>query len=391
MYDQDDLVADFAEKVCAMILGRTNGPSIGRSLRELILLVAFVATLHQGGPAGADDNTHSDLKSDERVVVFTTDAWLSENGTWTIPLHVWVHELERATVTQATLAASLEARYELKATKATAANFSRRTRLLAADNERGKLIVVTVAGQAFELPETMENGHALDQIQLDARLVAKHAVDGTLQVTTVLPDDDTRSFEGTVNLIPPRGISVISDLDDTVKVTHVTDERLMVEQTFFRDFQAVPGMAKQYASWHKGGASLHFVSSSPWHLYEPLDEFLTTSGFPPRSMSLKYFRFRDSSLWNLFRAGTETKPPQIRTIINGYPDRHFVLVGDSGEQDPEVYAAVLREFPQQIVRIYIRNVTNASRNEARFAAAFKDIDSRKWRLFKDPRELSLPK
>ena len=72
------------------------------------------------------------------------------------------------------------------------------------------------------------------------------------------------------------------------------------------------------------------------------------------------------------------------------PHCDFVLVGDSGEQDPEVYAALIRKFPEQIKKIYIRNVTNEEAGNDRFNAVFGDIDPDRWLLFDSPAGLELP-
>ena len=93
---------------------------------------------------------------------------------------------------------------------------------------------------------------------------------------------------------------------------------------------------------------------------------------------------------NLFRPGLKTKPAQIHPILAAFPHRKFLLIGDSGQHDPEVYSAMLRQDPQQVLRIYIRNVTQASRDDKRFRLLFAGIDVEKWTLFDEPAELSLP-
>jgi phosphatidate phosphatase APP1 len=183
---------------------------------------------------------------------------------------------------------------------------------------------------------------------------------------------------------------VVSDIDDTVKVSEVHDRTALLDNTFFQDFRPVPGMAVKYAEWARQGASFHFVSSSPWQLYEPLQEFLAAARFPPAVLHLKSVRFKDETLLDLFKPGTETKPKQIAPILRDFPSRHFVLVGDSGEQDPEVYAALLKEHPEQILRAYMRNVTNATPADARFGPLFAGVPREKWALFTDPGALELP-
>lgn len=354
-----------------------------------LLLLIFLAG--QSNSAMSQDDPFSDLKSDERVVLFATDAMLSaDRSQWIVPLHVWVHELERASIRRMGIAAALRTSYGLSATPKTQANFDRRVRLIVADNERGKRIVVDIAGKKFALPDTEPNGHSLGAVKLDAKLVEKHRNGETLTYSANLKSADKRNFAGTINLVPPRGISVISDFDDTVKITHATNRGKMLDQSLFQNFQPVPGMAQVYAAWAKQGVTYHFVSSSPWHFYELIDAFLNANGFPPRSVSLKHFRFKDTSLLNLFKKGTETKPAQIVPIIRAFPQRRFVLIGDSGEEDPEVYAGIYQQFPEKIERIFIRNISGAKRTDQRFTAVFKNVPEEKWSLFDDPQELSLP-
>ena len=285
---------------------------------------------------------------------------------------------------------SLQLKYGLKTTPKTKANFDRRIRLIIADNERGKTIVIQLAGKTLSLPETEPNGHAIGEFKLDAATVTQHASGGRLTYHAILKKGDDRRFTGSINLIPPTGVSVISDFDDTVKITHATDRTKMLDHSLYQDYKAVPAMSQLYTSWAQNGATIHFASSSPWQLYEPIDKFLTANGFPARSLSLKYFRFKDTTLLNLFRKGTETKPAQIQPILQAFPNRRFVLVGDSGQEDPEVYAAMMKKFPSQVVRIYIRNVTKSSPTDKRFQDAFKGIDPEKWMLFDEPSKLVLP-
>jgi phosphatidate phosphatase APP1 len=80
----------------------------------------------------------------------------------------------------------------------------------------------------------------------------------------------------------------------------------------------------------------------------------------------------------------------IEAILDRFPERKFILVGDSGEHDPEVYAALLRQRPEQILKIYIRNVTREDEGNERFRAVFEGIGSDRWQLFEDPKALSSP-
>jgi hypothetical protein len=331
----------------------------------------------------------SDIKADERVVFFNTAAWLDEaRMQWNIPLHAWVYEAESSTLRKGVFATALEIEYGLVATPDSQALFDRRTNLLIADNERGKTLLVRIAGQDIKLPESAANGQSSSVLQFPADLIDAIADRGRIRFFAVTAAQETRRFEGEVRLVSPRGVSVISDIDDTVKVSHVTDQRLLLASTFFNPFEAVPGMPELYRQLAAGGASLHFVSLSPWQLYEPLREFMDAAGFPWATLSLKAVRFRDATLLNLFKKGTETKPEQIVPLLERYPGRRFILIGDSGEQDPEVYGEIARRYPQRIQRILIRSLDDATRDATRYLTAFDQLPPGKWQLFSDPGELS---
>ena len=337
------------------------------------------------------DAVVSDIERDEAVVFFNTSGWLDEaNREWHLPVHGWIYEPETSVARRAAFEKVMQEKFELTVTDETEANFSRRLNLLIADNERGKTIVVNLAGNNYELPASVENGHFETTIVISADDAAKHAENGFVHYTAVTAENELRQFSGTVRLLGPEGHSIISDIDDTVKISRVGDHKGLLEQTFLLDFAAAPGMAELYRKWSTEETGFHYVSSSPWQLYEPLDEFLEQDGFPWATFSLKSVRFRDETLIDLFKEGTETKPVAITKILDRYPNRKFVLVGDSGEQDPEVYAAMMRNRPDQVVKAYIRDVTDESADNDRFTQVFADIDPERWQLFDDPESLSAP-
>ncbi len=161
---------------------------------------------------------------------------------------------------------------------------------------------------------------------------------------------------GSVHLVPPRGLSIISDIDDTIKMTEATSRQEMLANTFLRPFAVVDGMVDLYQGWHAQGAEFHYVSSSPWQLYQPLADLCMTSNFPAGSMHLRYFRMRDEMFkrWRPIR--NNKKVGIIAAILKWLPKRKFVLVGDSGEKDPEVYRFLARRFPDQVVAVLIRDL-----------------------------------
>jgi phosphatidate phosphatase APP1 len=207
-----------------------------------------------------------------------------------------------------------------------------------------------------------------------------------LAVEVVLPAGDQRHFAAPVRLVPQRGLSVVSDIDDTIKITSARDHRELLLNTFARPFVAVTNMAKLYQSWRsQDAAEFHYLSAGPWQLYPALDGFLRTNGFPEGTVALRAIRIREE----LFGSGAseEYKLTELRQLLAQFPERDFILVGDSGEKDPEIYGTIFREFPGRIRRIFIRGVTGDAPKSLRYSEAFRDVPVDRWQLFTDPTRL----
>jgi len=91
-----------------------------------------------------------------------------------------------------------------------------------------------------------------------------------------------------------------------------------------------------------------------WQLYPPLQDFIRSSRFPPGTFHLRNFRWKDESFFNLFKSPEGHKLAVIEPLLERFPKRRFILVGDSGEKDAEIYETLARKYPQQIVHIMIR-------------------------------------
>ncbi len=328
----------------------------------------------------------STLRPGEAVMLLPTAAHRSEDGAqWVVPLHAWVYVPQNSHLRRGAIAELLKRRYGLDVTSASAPYFDTRVNLLLADNKGGRTIVVDVAGVRVTLPPTAANGHTRTLVRIP---VSAATPDGArLTINAVLPAPVSRRIETSAHLIGPAGLSIISDIDDTVKITHVLDRHRMWEATFYKPFEAVGGMPAAYHRLAATGVAFHYVSSSPWHLAKPLLDFLDANGLPLSSIALKQVRLKDRTRLDILRPGRETKPPEIEAILTKYPGRRFILIGDSGEDDPEVYADALHRHPKQIARIYIRNITAARRDDARFAKAFAGVESAQWVLFEDAEEI----
>ena len=164
-----------------------------------------------------------------------------------------------------------------------------------------------------------------------------------------------------------------------------------MRNTFLREFRAVDGMAEAYRGWSQGGAVFHYVSGSPWQLYPALAKFAVDADFPQGSYHLRTFRLQDGSSNELLGSPKDYKLRTIEPILQAFPRRSFVFVGDSGEQDPEVYGELARRHPAQVRLIAIRNITNETLGNIRLAAAFRDVPADRCLLFREPTELPAAK
>lgn len=332
---------------------------------------------------------HSNIASDENIVFFHQDAYRdpADQQKWIIPIHGWVYEPEASRLRKAAVQRLFQIKFGLQVNDQNSEVFTRRVNLFLSDNERGKRVVGQFAGHRYESVRSTANGHFYANVTVSDEALRPLLNEGIVDFAAELTPEDSRQFNGLIRLVEPEGLSVISDIDDTVKVTNVTDRIRMIENTFYKPFSAVCGMAERYSSWARGGIPIHFVSSSPWYLYPELQTFFERTGFPFATQSLKYFRFRDTSLFNLFKEGSKTKPLQIGEIFRKFPHRRFVLIGDSGEQDPEVYTLLKQQHPQQVHSIWIRNVTEETHGNTRFRQLQQTLGDHPINLFTHPDEL----
>lgn len=324
----------------------------------------------------------SDLKSDEELRLFPAVAVRNGDG-WDVRLRAWVYEPEEDSWRRGAAVAGLASLLELPAGSEASAIFQQRARAFLVDNEGGKRIVVQIGLKEHALEVTSSNGHSETVLKLtDADLAAP-----ATPVTAVLAPADARAYATTIFRLDPAHVSVVSDVDDTIKISEVRNKSRLLERTFLQEFEPVPGMADAYRRWSGQGATFHYLSASPWQLFDPLHQFTATAGFPAGSLHLKQFRAKDSSFWNLFQDPKAYKAPLLAALIGGAPGRRFVLVGDSGELDPEVYGDAYRQFPTQVTAIYIRDVTGEGREAPRYRTAFDGVPADRWALFTDPATL----
>lgn len=234
-------------------------------------------------------------------------------------------------------------------------------------------------GALEQTVEANEEGFFEARFELDEPLA-----DGTLwhEVALELVDyaDQAGAQAAASVLVPPARaqFGVISDLDDTVLRTDVLNLVKMARNTFLRNARTrlpFAGVAEFYRALQRGTQGtfnpIFYISNSPWNLYDLLVDFFEVRHIPLGPMFLTDLGLTDE--YFLRREPVEHKVEHIETLLDTYPTLPFILIGDSGEADPEIYHRTVLEHPGRILAVYIRDVTPGAR-DAELAALCRDVE-----------------
>ncbi|GLB39809.1 putative uncharacterized conserved protein (DUF2183) [Lyophyllum shimeji] len=268
-------------------------------------------------------------------------------------------------------------------------NVQERIRLFGAIGLSGKNVKVDVGGCSQLASLTTSGlpdlGMALQNVSVGTCGGAKQF---TAQVTT--SGLDSRTFNATVFPSPNSGFGVISDIDDTVKVSNVLDKVALAKSTLLDDPVPVTGMPELYASLAKSLNSPQFiyVSGSPFQLYPFLNSFIDTtysaSKGPILLQNLTLTNVQELLDFANSNGILEYKLAMIDRIHGMYPNKKFVAIGDSTQKDPETYGEAFRKFGGDFISCsWIRRVDGANNTDARFAEAFQGVPANKFRTFTD--------
>ncbi|KAL0932095.1 actin patch protein [Colletotrichum truncatum] len=194
--------------------------------------------------------------------------------------------------------------------------------------------------------QTNDAGHfiiraALDFVPTHVRVLANESLSATQEV----------------KIIEPKGVSLISDIDDTIKRSNISGgAKEIFRNTFIRELKdlTIEGVKEWYNELHSLGVSIHYCSNSPWQLFPVLASYFMIAGLPPGSLHLKQY---SGMLQGIFEPVAERKKSTLTRLMKDFPERKFLLVGDSGEADLEVYTELVESHPGRIIAVFIRDVT----------------------------------
>jgi phosphatidate phosphatase APP1 len=177
---------------------------------------------------------------------------------------------------------------------------------------------------------------ALDFIPTHVRVLAGEKLSATEEVVVTAP----------------QGVSLISDIDDTIKHSAISaGAREIFRNAFVRELGdlTIEGVREWYTTLHDMGVKLHYVSNSPWQMYPVLTSYFKLANLPKGSFHLKQY---SGMLQGIFEPVAERKKSSLDKLMRDFPERKFILVGDSGEADLEIYTeTALVSIPPVRVRL----------------------------------------
>ncbi|KAI0401521.1 hypothetical protein F4802DRAFT_425158 [Xylaria palmicola] len=255
----------------------------------------------------------------------------------------------------------------------------------------GGVVNAQGGAQAFELPyRTTSEG------DFDAWLTLRNttgprgghlmAGNATNQIQALnLYTNGTDMGNATAYLVPPTGITIVSDIDDILRVTKIYDPKEGLLNSFARPFVAWENMPEIYANWSASVSDLHFhyLTTTPEQVTRNYMEFIYRT-YPLGSFDTRPLNFSDVSATLAIRRALLDK------IFQTYPGRKFVLVGDTTNSDVVGdYPQLVRDYPGQVQCIFLRNTT-ATDDTDLFpydTSGFEGIDQRQYMFFVHPDDL----
>ena len=177
-----------------------------------------------------------------------------------------------------------------------------------------------------------------------------------------LPPEVALRNTGTARVVvvgPQPQLGLVSDIDDTVVVTRLPRPLLAAWNSFVLDERArvpVNGMAELYQQVlaENPGTPVLYLSTGAWNAAPTLARFLRRSGYPEGPLLLTDWGPTNTG-W--FRDGSAHKRDTLARLVRELPQVTWLLVGDDGQHDPEVYAEFLSAAPERVAGVAIRRLS----------------------------------
>ncbi|MEN2280970.1 phosphatase domain-containing protein [Algoriphagus sp. SE2] len=151
---------------------------------------------------------------------------------------------------------------------------------------------------------------------------------------------------------------IISDIDDTILISHSTDIGkkfwLSISKNAYTR-RPLPGVSDFYNELtHQREVPIFYVSSSDWSLFDLIRDFMLFRNIPLGPTLLKDKHINLKNIWKSGGGNHDHKLEKILFLFELYPKMKFFLIGDSGQHDPEIYANVIKKYPDRVQAVFIR-------------------------------------
>jgi phosphatidate phosphatase APP1 len=186
-------------------------------------------------------------------------------------------------------------------------------------------------------------------------------------------DEVTAQSEGKIFVPHITQYAFISDIDDTIMVSHSATIGRRLRELFIknpRTRKTFPSVTNYYQLLAKAHTSpsqpnpLFYVSSSEWNLYDYLVETFRFNALPEGTFLLNQIK-RWKNLIKSGKTGHEGKLLRVMRIIDAFPNQQFVFFGDNSQQDPAIYQAIATKYPSSVAAVYIRNIRPSKATETK--------------------------
>lgn len=225
----------------------------------------------------------------------------------------------------------------------------------------GEPVRISMAGSSVQTVADAD-GYVQATLPVDAVEPGWHSVSWQAQSGEAVP--------GRAMIVDPQArLGIVSDIDDTVLHTGLTRMREALRTTLLvaeEERLAIPGAADLYTglvAGDEGRAPVFFVSTGAWNLHTMLERFLARHRFPAGPMLMT--DWGPGGAWLFREDSIAFKSRTIIGLLDSHPHLRWVLIGDSGQHDPEAYAAVARARPGRLRAVYIREVPPQAPGRAR--------------------------
>ncbi len=223
-----------------------------------------------------------------------------------------------------------------------------------------------ITAPAMDSPVTIELGAVTVQASTDRGgyidiEVAGHGLEPGWQEVVLTAASGDRVTAAVSIIDEAAGAGIVSDIDDTVMVTHLPRILIAGLNTFVRSEQArevVPGMARLYDALiaEHPGTPIFYLSTGAWNTAPTLTRFLRRNGYPAGPLLLTDWGPTNTG-W--FRSGQQHKKDQLHRLLREFPTFRWVLVGDDGQHDPMIYGEFAAQHPEAVDCVAIRQLTPA--------------------------------